>query len=426
MATRITKEQNERLTRVGPGTAMGEAMRRYWLPACLSEELPEPDGAPVRVRLLGEDLVAFRDSTGQVGLIDAYCAHRRAPLFYGRNEECGLRCVYHGWKFDTLGNCVDTPSEPPFSKFKQRISITAYPTWEAGGIVWTYMGPDQEVPPAPDYEWLRIPPTHRRVSKTGEQCNYLQALEGGIDTAHSSFTHNNDLSNPRLLRSLDTHPTLEVVVTGYGFSYASIRNISDDRSYIRVYQFLMPNQQMRGGLLSMEGNRKRVPCIDGHIWVPIDDDNTFVYNWQYAYDESTPMSDEYWTDIETYFGRGPDDYIPGTYWLKKNPSNDFMIDREVQRTKTFTGIEGVNTQDFALQIGMGPVVDRTLEHAGSTDRAIVAARRLLLEAADEVAAGRPPRGTDPEDYREVRAGDAIAPRGVPWRDFMKDLITAKW
>jgi phenylpropionate dioxygenase-like ring-hydroxylating dioxygenase large terminal subunit len=423
---RITPELNERLTRVGPGTAMGEVFRRYWIPACLSEEIAEPDGAPVRVRLLGEDLVAFRDSAGSVGLVDAFCAHRRAPLFYGRNEECGLRCVYHGWKYDTLGNCIDMPSEPPFSKFRFRVAIKAYPVYEAGGIVWTYMGPQQRTPEPPDYEWLRIPATHVRVSKTGEQCNFLQAIEGGIDTAHSSFAHNNDLGNSKLLRSRDTHPKLEVDEHGSGFTYASLRNVSDDTTYLRVYQFLMPFQQSRGNLIDFEGNPAQLPSIHGHIWVPIDDEHTYVYNWMYAAHERYPISDEYWANHESEFGRGADDYVEGSYWLKLNPANDFGIDREVQRTKTFTGIQGINTQDFAIQTGMTAIVDRSQEALGSTDLAIRTARKLLLEATDVVEADRDPRGADPETHSRLRGADLLVPQGSDWRDVSKEATVAVW
>lgn len=423
---RISPEVNNTLTQVGPGTPMGNVFRRYWIPACLASELPEPDGPPIRVRLLGEDLVAFRDSAGEVGLVDAYCAHRRAPLFYGRNEECGLRCVFHGWKYDVNGNCVDMPSEPPYSKFRLRVSITAYPTWEAGGILWTYMGPEEYMPPPPDYEWLRAPTSHVRVSKTGEDCNFLQAIEGGIDTAHSSFTHNNDLSNKRLLRGLDTHPTLEVDITEYGFRYASIRNISDDDVYLRVYQFLLPCHQMRGGLLTHEGAPHEVPAIRGHLWVPIDDEHTFVYNFMYSAGPDHPISDEFWIRQETRGGRGPDEFIPGTPWLKRNPSNDFLIDREVQRTKTYTGIEGTNTQDYAIQTGMGPIVDRSKEALGSTDRAIQAARRLLLQAVADVEAGTPLKGTEPESYSMVRAADMIVAKGSDWREVAADRLVAAW
>jgi phthalate 4,5-dioxygenase len=196
----LSHADNERLVRVGPGTPAGTLFRRYWQPACLSSELPEPDGAPVRVRLLGEDLIAFRDTTGAVGLVDAFCPHRRAPLFFGRNEECGLRCVYHGWKFDVAGNCVDLPSEPDGSPMKAGIKLTAYPTHEKAGIVWAYLGPAATMPAPPDYEWTRAPATHRYVSKTYEACNYLQAVEGGLDTAHSSFLHNLRLGDTSLFR----------------------------------------------------------------------------------------------------------------------------------------------------------------------------------------------------------------------------------
>jgi hypothetical protein len=318
------------------------------------------------------------------------------------------------------------PSEPPYSKFRLRVAIAAYPTYEAGGIVWTYMGPTAEMPAPPNYEWTRVPPTHLGMSKTGEHANFLQAIEGGIDTAHSSFAHNNDITNNKLVRSLDTHPTLEVDETDYGFCYGSIRNISEDKSYIRVYQFMMPNQQMRGGLVDHEGNPQKLPAVNGHVWVPIDDENTFVYNWKYSVREDIPMSREEWVRQETRGGRGPEDFIPGTHWLIRNPSNDYLVDREIQRTKTFTGIKGVNTQDFALQEGMGGVVRRDLEALGSTDMAIAVARKLLLEAMDDVAAGRAPRGSDPETQRNARGADAVVPRGLPWRDATKEIVQATW
>lgn len=423
----ITPELNERLVRVGPGTPMGEVFRRYWIPACLSEEVPEPDSPPARVRLLGEDLVCFRDSAGDIGLLSAYCAHRLAPLFYGRNEECGLRCVYHGWKFDTTGACVDMPSEPPYSKFKLRVNVQSYPTYEAGKIVWTYMGPTAEMPPPPNYEWLHCPPDYLRVSKTGEHCNYLQAVEGGIDTAHSSFLHNNDLTAPGL-RQLDTHPGLEVDFQPWGFTYGSLRNISDDQTFVRVYQFFMPNQSYLGGMIDgATGKPSKHPNVSGHVWVPIDDETTFVYNRSYHLNDGDPYDPEEWPDTGTRPGEG---YrrIPGTYWLVRNKSNDYLIDRDVQRTQTFSGIEGVNTQDFALQsaLGGGYIVDRSKEALGSTDRAIQACRRLLLEAADEVESGRPPRGSDPETHNLTHSAEAIIPRGAPWRDLTKDLVLPNW
>jgi len=412
---RITKEQNERLTRVGPGTPMGEVFRRYWIPAMLAKDVAEPDGPPTRVRLLGEDLVGFRDSTGAIGLIDAYCAHRRAPLFYGRNEEAGLRCVYHGWKFDIMGNCLDTPSEEPAVQIRFRAGVKAYPTHEAGGIVWTYMGPVDQMPEPPDYEWLRVPESHLGVSRTNEECNFLQAIEGGIDTAHSSFAHNNDLDDDKHLRALDMHPRLEVDVDDHGFTYASLRRIGGGRVYLRTYQFIMPAQQSRGQLITWAGDPAPFPTIAGHVWVPMDDHNTAVYNFIYSADTDIPMPEGWWESHEAEFGRDPKDYVEGTYWLIRNQGNDFLIDRQVQRTKTFTGIEGINTQDFALQTGMERIVDRSMEALGSTDLAISTARKLLLDATDDVAAGRRPRGADPETHSSVRGGDLLMSEDDDWR-----------
>jgi len=421
----LKREENERLVRVGPGTPAGALFRRYWQPALLSEELPEPDGAPVRLRLLGEDLIAFRASDGTVGLVDAFCPHRRAPMFFGRNEECGLRCVYHGWKFDGAGTCVDMPSEPPDSLFKTKVAIKAYPTWEGGGAVWTYMGPPELRPPDPDFEWCRAPATHAYVSKTYQDCNYLQAVEGGFDTAHSSFLHNEELGNKNWTRNRDGHPRLDVEKTDYGYYYVSTRDIGDDQQWVRVYQYVMPAQQMRAGITGYHGRRAEVPKVDGHVWVPIDDQHTWTWNWNVAYDE-TPFPPHFRETWESFSGRGKDDLIPGTYKLKANLANDFLIDRQKQKTQTFTGIRGLNTQDIALQEGMGAIVDRSREHLGTTDKAIIVLRQLLLEAVDEVQAGRTPRGTDPATYRLLRPFDDFIPQGADWRDvFAKDLV-ARW
>lgn len=422
----LKKEDNETITRTGPGTPMGEVFRRYWIPALLSEELNAPDCPPVRVRLLGEDLVAFRDSAGKAGLLDAYCPHRGAHLFWGRNEECGLRCVYHGWKFDVTGQCVDMPNEPPESNFKHKVKSTAYPCWEGGGVIWTYMGPPELQPPYPDYEWVRAPETHRFVSKTLEACNYLQALEGGIDTSHSSFAHNNNLQDKKALRARATAPKLEVYKRDYGFTYVGVRDLGADGSYVRAYQFIMPAQQMRGYMTNWStGEPELYPSVNGHIWVPIDDENSCVYNWFYSADPNRSLPRDYCIEHETLFGRGPED-MTADYRLKRNKDNDYLIDREVQRTKTFTGISGINTQDFALQETMLPIVDRSKERLGAADAAIIVARQLLLEAAQKVAAGELPRGVDPETYRGVRGCDRILPRGVPWQEGLKEDLEARF
>jgi phthalate 4,5-dioxygenase len=421
----LTQAENDRVTQIGPGTPGGDMFRRYWQPALLAWEVGENDGPPLRVRLLGEDLIAFRDSTGHVGLVDAFCPHRRAPMFFGRNEECGLRCVYHGWKFDRTGACVDMPSEPPDSLFKTKVTIKAYPTWEGGGIIWAYLGPPAEQPPPPDYEWVRAPATHRFVSKTFENVNYLQGLEGGLDTSHSSFAHNERLGDRNWVRNRDGAPRLDVEKTGYGFRYASLRDMGDERYYARIYHYIMPAQQLRGSVHVMTGERSHVPKFAGHLWIPIDDTHTWVYNLQYAYDAAVPITEEYAWSEEARFGRGKDDLLPG-FRLKANLQNDYFIDRERQKTKTFTGIIGVNTQDYALQEGMGPIVDRTREHLGTSDRAIIATRQLLLEAIERVEAGAKPRGLEPAASRGVRPYDDYLARDRDWREAFAQELVAKW
>ena len=423
----LRREESERLVRVGPGTPAGELFRRYWQPALLSVEVVERDGAPVRVRLLGEDLLAFRDSSGRVGLVDAFCPHRRAPLFFSRNEECGLRCVYHGWKFDVEGNCVDLPSEPATSPMKASIKIAAYPTVERGGIVWAYLGPADKMPPAPDYEWTRVPETHRGVSKSYQACNYLQGLEGGLDTAHVSFLHNNRMGDRSNLYVRDGAPKIEVFETQYGYHYVSTRKFDAEQNWVRVYQYTLPFQQMRPNVQQngLSSNR-RIPRIDGHIWVPGDDEATLVYNWTYGYNGDCALDHTYIEETESFYGRGRDDYVPGTFRLKANLSNDYFIDRAQQKTTSFTGIKGINTQDVALQEGMGPITDRTREHLGTSDRAIAVMRRLLLEATRAVERGEDAPGTDPATYRTIRPHDGLVPIGADWRDAFAAAMAPRW
>jgi phenylpropionate dioxygenase-like ring-hydroxylating dioxygenase large terminal subunit len=409
---------------------MGEVMRRYWQPILMTSELAENDGAPIRVRILGENLIAFRDTNGKVGVVDAYCPHRRAPMFFGRNEECGLRCVYHGWKFDVNGNCVDLPTEPAASKMKDHIKIKSYPTFEKADIIWAYMGPADQMPEPPDYEWMRVPATHRHVTKTYENCNWLQALEGGLDTAHSSFLHRNKLWAGNTLRERDGAPRLDVEKSDYGYTYISHRNSGEDGTYVRVYQYVMPWQQMRGGVTQFK-QRWEVPKLDGHIWMPIDDEQTWTWNFAWGIDHNHALPREYMDKVDETAGRGPDDLIPGTYIPKRNQSNDYMIDRQLQKTTSFTGITGINTQDFALQESMGgsgdgPICDRTQEHLGSTDKAIIAMRNLLLEATRDVEAGKRPRGSDPKTHRNTRPFDTLVPPNADWRKEMEYDLKPKW
>jgi phthalate 4,5-dioxygenase len=417
----LNAENNTRITRTGPGTPMGEVMRRYWIPAFLSTEVSSADCDPVRVRLLGEDLIAFRDSNGQVGLVEHNCPHRGASLFFGRNEEGGLRCVYHGWKFSTSGECLDMPNEPAESDFRSKVRARAYPCVEMGDVVWAWMGPAEERPPLQTQEWMRVPPQSRDVCKHLGDCNWLQLLEGGIDTSHSSFLHRTFGSRGGAtleLRTRSTAPKLEVVKTKYGFSYAGIRYIADrNENYVRVYQFVMPFYQMR----AFEGYLGH-PLISGHMWVPCDDEQTWVWSWTFSPDGELLPPEV--VEIERrQAGRTADDVVPGTQRFKRNRGNDYLIDRQRQKTANYTGIETIAAQDQAIQESMGPVADRSLEHLGTTDVAIIAARRLLLEACSDVAAGTPPPGADLERI-SARPAERLLPHDQSWRDAMGEDLTA--
>jgi len=408
----LSREENELVTRVGAGTPMGNTLRRYWLPALLSREIPEPDGPPARVRLLGEDLVAFRDSEGRIGLLDELCPHRRASLYFGRNEECGLRCVYHGWKFDVAGACVDMMNEPEENDFKHKVRMTAYPTCEMGGVIWAYLGPAEKMPPLPKFAWTQSPESHRHVTKVIQECNWLQGLEGGIDTSHAPIMH-------RLISETSTRggfkpsnpfvrgkaPKLVVDITDYGYQYAGIRPLGEDEMHVRTYQFILPFHQIRPSK-----SESGLQLDAGHCWVPIDDVTTMVFNWSYCAD--APLSEE--DRLERGLGNGPLHVDPSTFRSKANRENNYMLDRLVQRTESYTGIDGINVQDRAIQESMGKIVDRSKEHLGPADKAIIQARKLLREAVKTTEVGGAPAGTS-ASYYPLRAHEAVLPRAADWR-----------
>lgn len=420
----LTHEENELITRIGAGTPMGNTMRRYWIPALLAWELPEPDCPPVRVKLLGEDLVAFRDTEGRVGLLDEFCPHRRASLFFGRNEACGLRCVYHGWKFDVRGRCVDMMNEPEELSFKNKIRQPSYPTVEMGGLIWAYLGPPELEPPLPKFAWTQSPATHRHVSKVIEECNWLQALEGGIDTSHAPILHRLITTNSRRAGISPTNPfvrgkapRLVVDLTDWGYQYAGLRPLDDADMHIRTYHFVMPFHQIRPSQTS-----KGFPAVAGHIWVPMDDENTMVYNWHHTTAEEPLDEDD---RRERRSGNGPDAVDQKTFRSIRNRQNNYLLDRGVQRTETFTGIDGINAQDRGIQESMGRVVDRSKEHLGPADKAIIQARRLLLSAIKTVRDGGAPRGVNPT-YYTLRAAEGVLPRDADWREILTpEMSTAE-
>jgi phthalate 4,5-dioxygenase oxygenase subunit len=419
----LSREDNDLLTQTGPGKPLGELFRRYWIPALLAEELPEPDCPPVRVRLLSEDLIAFRDTEGRVGLLDEFCAHRTASLFFGRNEECGLRCAYHGWKYDVHGNCVDMPSEPEESNFKNKIRLKSYPCEERGGIIWTYMGPPEFEPEPPEIEWALLPDSHRFVSKRLQECNYLQAMEGGIDSSHVSFAHRYDMANDPMHRNTkgndylkkDTRPRFEVVQSDGGLLIGARRNAEEDSYYWRITQWIMPWYT----IIPPFGTHNP---LGAHAWVPIDDEN--CWTWNINYHPARPLSEEEVASMRA--GEGIHcEYIPGTFRPMANKDNDYLIDRDAQKAKkTFSGVKGVAMQDASLQESMGTICDRTKERLGTSDAGIIMARRRLLNAAKRLQEGEEPPGLDPAAQR-VRSTSVLLPKSVPFEEGAKEALVIK-
>ncbi len=428
----LNKEDNQTLTRVGPGTVMGDFLRQYWQPILLTDELPEPDCAPLRVRLLGEDLIAVRTSSGKVGLLGNHCPHRGASLFFGRNEEEGLRCVYHGWKYDVDGNCVDMPNEPPESNFKHKIQHTAYPCQERAGLIWAYLGPQSPPPAIPDLEWTMVPDRHRYVSKRWQESNWAQSIEGGIDNSHASFLHSKLRINPQQSATSymfnDRRPRFEAVDTDYGTMIVARREAGDDKYYWRVTQFYLPFYSMIPGF-DPSG------LSDGHAWVPIDDENTMT--WSISWHTDRPLTEEEVTERKTYPTSGihvginggfkPATSAPGGAWrTAPDFSNNFHLDYNLQKTEQFTGIINFGMQDSGIQVSMGPIYDRTHEHLGSSDTGIIRVRRRWLSSARALReqGTLPPAVNDPELFR-ARAVPIVLPKDVPWAGATEELRKSK-
>ncbi|MDA0652709.1 MAG: Rieske 2Fe-2S domain-containing protein [Proteobacteria bacterium] len=414
----LSQQDNTILTQVGPGTPMGAYLRRFWMPALLEEEVPHPDCPPVRLKLLGEELVAFRDSNGTVGVLDAHCPHRQAELFFGRNEECGLRCVYHGWKFDVEGHCVDMPSEPPGSDFKRKIKQKSYRTAIQGGVVWLYMGPSDRQPDLPRFEWSWLSADRRGATKRLQECNWAQAYEGGIDSSHISLLHSNlddagmgNFNRPRdKYNALDRHLVFQVADARHGLLIGARRNAEADSYYWRVTQSLMPFYTMIPPV--MEGTDTAQAPYGGHAWVPIDDHNTWT--WSFGVQPNRPFSIEERENINGRTGRwGP---IDENYRPLQNRANDYLIDREVQRTRSYTGIDGVPNQDAGIQESMGLICDRTKEHLGASDLAVIEWRKKILQAVNDLAAGKEPAEPHNGDWYNVRPASLVLPRDVDWQE----------
>jgi|SRR5579859_1512289 len=397
----LSKRDNELITHVGPQTPMGELLRRYWLPALLSRELPEPDCAPVRLKLLGEELVAYRATSGRVGVLDTYCPHRNANLFWGRNEQEGLRCVYHGWKFDADGACVDMPNEPARSQFKEKIKQLAYPAVDKGGFIWVYMGPPELQPEVPHFDWLDVPESHRNVHKRFQDCNWLQNLEGEVDSSHAPFLHGSvgpDGVQP-YNGNADLQPVFQTLETEFGVAIAARREAGPEEYYWRITPFMLPFYTI-------------VPRAreTNYIWtaaVPIDDLTMFGMTVIWSPDHPVPTFPV--VDVDANFR------------AKQSRANDYLIDRELQKTQSFTGIRGVRVQDMAVQEDQrGPLSDRSREHLGASDLGVIATRRMLLKQLKALHKGHEPsQPSNPEVYH-LRSLAANAARGVAWQELMQE------
>ncbi|MCS6764547.1 MAG: aromatic ring-hydroxylating dioxygenase subunit alpha [Candidatus Protistobacter heckmanni] len=384
---------------------MGKLMRRYWVPILLSSEIAEPDCPPVRVQILGEKLLAFRDSQNRPGLIDEFCSHRGVSLFFGRNEECGIRCAYHGLKFDIEGKCVDVPSAPHMAP---KMNIKAYPCIERGGILLAYMGPPDKKPEPPEVEWCGLPESHRFVPKRLQESNYLQAMKGGIDISHASYVHRYEVHVDPMHQGTkandyikaDGNVILDIEKTDFGLTLYGRRNGEPDSYYWRITQWLFP-------LFT------RIPpfgdhALGGHVWVPIDDHSCWA--WSINFHPRKPLSAEEREAMQQ--GKGIHvEYEPGTFRSLANKSNDYLIDRRAQKEKrTYSGVFGFSMQDASLPESMGPIQDHKREHLLPTDKAIGMARRMLHDAALNLEKGVEPPALDAAAQR-VRAAGVLLKHG---------------
>jgi phenylpropionate dioxygenase-like ring-hydroxylating dioxygenase large terminal subunit len=407
---KLTAQQNHALTRTGPDTPMGRLFRSYWIPAMLASELPDPDGAPVRVQLLSEKLIAFRDTQGRLGLVDEFCAHRGVSLWFGRNEENGLRCPYHGWKYDVTGRCLEVPSEPAESGYHERIRLKSYPLLDRGGVLWTYMGDPATQPAEPEHDWATLPASHVYASKRIQACNWLQAMEGGLDSIHSSFLHRYSVGEDPLLKrdpvsaallKADARPVFIPAESPGGLYIATRRNADEDCHYWRVTQWLMPCFNL---FPPYRGNPH-----GGHAWVPIDDEHCWTFSVDYRPDR--PLGESELAAMHEGAGIHAK-LIPGTFVPAANRGNDYLMDRAAQAARqTFSGVASVSIQDAAVQESMGPIEDRTRENVVSTDNGIIKTRQRLLRALADLERGALPPGRDARQQRQ-RAFSAVVPRSM--------------
>ncbi|MCW5238372.1 Rieske 2Fe-2S domain-containing protein [Verminephrobacter eiseniae] len=413
----LTKEENELLCRVEGAAAMGRLMRHHWMPVCLAEEVGEPDGAPVKARVLGEDLVVFRDSDGRVGVLAEACPHRGPSLVLGRNEEGGLRCLYHGWKMDVDGNVLEMASEPAASGLAAKTKHRAYPSREWGGMVWGWFGAQGSAPGFRAPAWAPSDQVRVSIAKVLLPCNWAQVLEGAIDSAHSSSLHSSDMvpapvdgamatGKAWLRPSTDKAPRLQVERASYGFRYAALRRPIRDAArfdYVRSTVFVAPATVL-------------IPPNDlynvANVNVPVDDTHTAFYFIAWGHPAQTPETHTWRRYLHQSVGVDLDD----RYRPLRNEGNRFWQDRQAMKAGNFTGISGFPNQDVAMWLTMGPIADRSRERLGASDLAIVEFRRQMIDAARALDNGEPAIGTAERAIPSgVCAFQAIIPKTMDWR-----------
>ena len=421
----LSQEDTKLLCETDAGTPMGELFRRFWIPVLISDELPEPDCTPIAIKILGEELLVFRDTNGKVALISAFCAHRHAMLFWGRIEECGIRCTYHGWKYDVDGNCVDMPNEPPESKFQDKVKIQAYPTREAGSCVWAYMGPKELEPKEiPHLEWARLPNSNVQVTKRLQENNWAQATEGGIDSSHISYLHNMDLENITP-STADKAPLMQIVLRDFGFIEAGRRVQPDGKHYWRIRPVMAPSFMM------IPSSDKPDRNIGGHVWIPVDDTHCWAYTM--TWNATRPLTQEERDKNLEGFGIHCEVDQNATRWdlnisnawsPVRNLGNNYMIDRADQKARTFTGIKGIGEQDCSIQESMGGISPRWEEHLGTSDRGIILFRQLVTKLARELMEGSEPELPHaPEKFRVRSTGFTIDP-DTDWVATAEELMVS--
>jgi phenylpropionate dioxygenase-like ring-hydroxylating dioxygenase large terminal subunit len=418
--------ESEELTRVGPGTPMGELMRQYWIPAAKSSEVAS-GGDPLRLMLLGEKLIAFRDRDGRLGVMDHRCPHRCASLFYGRNEDGGIRCVYHGWKFDADGNCVDMPNLPADQDFHQKVKAKSYRVTERAGLIWVYMGARTEAPPMPLIEATLLDEAELQPLLVQRACNWLQGLEGDIDTSHFGFLHvgsvrPEQVPDDNLLRYQvgNRAPAYHVADTDWGTMYSAYRPADDGETYWRFAHFGFP-------FWTWVPQGEMTDRVQARAWVPMDDTHTMFISLTWKKMSRTPPL----KGGQPIPGAKPEiDYLPAsTDWYGRwrpaaNETNDYHIDRDAQRNDViYTGISHIHMQDQAITESMGPIVDHSFEHLAPSDQMITRTRRRLLMAARALRdQGIVPPGVDrPEVYARARSGECVM-EGQDWQQVYEDRL----